>query len=210
MKPRIPASMNLECADCGEETLHKTLKGRLEGKKLKMVLKCSKCGKVGNHVLESIGQIQLRMIISRGDVSERTTAEFPSDWGFAVGDEFMHEDERLQVTGIEVGGVRVEAASVGEVQTLWTKNFDQARVRISVNRHGHTQSLEILTDPEEEFTVESEIDVDGIPVKIHSIKTADAHLRRGSAPARDIVRIYCTDTRPSRRRSTGAPRSRIP
>jgi uncharacterized Zn finger protein len=200
MKSQIPASITIECPECGEETLHKKLKGRIEGKKLKLVLKCSQCGQVRDEVLESVGPVTIRMIISRGDASERTTADFPADWGFRVDDDFMHEDERLLVTGIEVKGRRVEAASVGEIQTLWTKNFDQSRVRISINRRGRTRSLDILTDPEEEFAIESEIDLDGIPVRIHSIKTRDQHMRRGSAVARDIVRIYCTDTRPSRSR----------
>ncbi|MBA3044657.1 MAG: hypothetical protein KKH41_01870 [Candidatus Thermoplasmatota archaeon] len=200
MMSQVPASMNIECPECEDETLHKTLKGRLEGKKLKLVLKCSKCGKVRDEVLEAIGQIQIRMIISRGDVSERTTAMFPNDWDFTVGDDFMHDDERLQVTGIEVKGVRVDGAKVGEVQTLWTKNFDQARVKISVNRSGHTRSMEILTDPEAEFTVEAMIDVNNIPMRIHSIKTTAGRIRRGTVVASDIVRIYCTDTRP---RSTG-------
>ena len=199
MKPRVPASMRLDCPDCGEETLHKTLKGRSEGKKLKLVLKCAGCGSVRDEVVEVAGQVQIRMIVSRGDSSQRMAADFPADWDFAVGDDFMHEDERLLVTGIEVNGARVEGANVREIQTLWTKNFDQSRVRISVNRHGHTRSLDILTDPEEEFAVGSDIDVDGVPVNIHSIKTGETHLRRGSAPARDIVRIYCTDARPARR-----------
>lgn len=191
--------MTVECPECDEETLHKTLKGRFEGKKLKLVLKCSKCGKVRDEVMETVGSVTIRMIVSRGDASERTTAEFPADWGFVVDDDFMHGDERLLVTGIEVKGVRVNKAVVGDIQTLWTKNFDQFRVRISINRRGRTHSMDILTEPEEEFTIESEIDLDGIPVRIHSIKTKDEHMRRGSAVARDIVRIYCTDIRPSRR-----------
>lgn len=198
MKDQVPASMTFECPECDEETLHKTLKGRQEGKKLKLVLRCGKCGKVRNEVLESVGQISVRMIISRGDESERISSGFPADWEFRVGDEFMHDEERLQVTGIEVGGVRVESAAVSEIQTLWTKNFDRTRVRVSVNRRGHTRSIDILTDPDEEFVVESEIDLDGIPVIIHSIKTREEHLRRGSALARDIVRLYCTDTRTPR------------
>jgi len=200
MSMQIPASMTIECPECGDEILHKTLKGRHEGKKLKLVLKCTKCGKIRNEVIESVSQVQVRMIISRHDASERTTVNFPSNWGLAVGDEFMHEDERLMVTGIEVKGARVEAAAIGEIQTLWTKNFDQARVRISVNRRGRTHSIEIMTDPDEEFTIDSVIDVDEIPVRIHSIKTSDAHLRRGSALAREIVRIYCTDIRQARER----------
>ena len=57
-----------------------------------------------------------------------------------------------------------------------------------------------MVDPEEEFEVEAEIDIDDMPVTIHSIKTKDKNMRRGSAPARDIVRIYCRESRKSRER----------
>ena len=200
MNTQIPASMPAECSECGEETLHKTLKGRFAGKKrLEMVLKCSKCGKVRNEVLQAIGQAQVKIIISRGEVSERTVTPLPVDWELAVDDEFMHGEERLMVTNIEVGGVKVKSAMTGDIQTLWAKNFDHARVKISINRHGHTRATEILTDPEDDFTIETEIDIDGVPVIIHSIKLKDKTIRRGSATARDIVRIYCTDKRPSRK-----------
>ncbi len=200
MTTPIPASMTAECPDCGEDTLHKTLKGRFAGKKrLEMVLKCSKCGRVRTEVLEAERQAKIKIIISRDDVSERTVTELPLDWRLAVGDEFMHGDERLQVTNIEVGGAKKKAAMTGDIQTLWAKNFDQVRVKISTNRQGHTTSTEVLTDPEEEFTVETEIEIDGTPVIIHSIKLKDKRIRRGSATARDIVRIYCTDSRPMRR-----------
>jgi uncharacterized Zn finger protein len=200
MNTQIPASMNAECPDCDEETLHKTLKGRFAGKKrLEMVLKCSKCGKVRTEVLEAVGQIKLKMVISRDDVSERTTTELPADWVLHIGDEFKHENERLQVSGIDVNNVKVKSASTREIQILWTKNYDRAKVKVSINHHGRTRSLDILADPEDEFSVESTIEVDGAPVSIHSIKLKDKTIRRGSATARDIVRIYCTDSRPSRR-----------
>lgn len=200
MAEKVPASVTMDCPECGEETLHRTLKGRYQGKRLKLVLKCGACGNVREEVLEQVSQVKVRMIISRGEESERTTADFPADWAVHVGDEFMHGEERLQVTGIEVAGARAEKAAVVKVETLWTKNFDQARVFISINRHGRTKSVEILTDPDEEFEVGSEIEVDGDPVVIHSIKVKEDTIRRGVASARDIVRIYCTDARPRRAR----------
>lgn len=202
MSEQVPQSVTVECAECGEETLHRTLKGRYSGKKrLEMVLKCAKCGKVRNHVLTAIGLVQLKLVISRGDISERTTVQLPADWGLKVGDEFMHEDERLQVKAIEVGGVKVNSAATPDIQALWTISFNTVHVKVSINRHGRTRSLDIETDPEDEFIVGSEIDIDDTPVYIHSIKLKDKTIRRGSAAARDIVRIYCTDAREPREKS---------
>jgi uncharacterized Zn finger protein len=199
MSAQIPASMNYLCPECGEETLHKTLKGRRAGKKrLELVLKCSKCGMVRNEAMEAVRQADVRIIISRGEVSERTTARLPTDWEISVGEEFMHGDENLLVTGIEVKGAKKDSAKTSEIQTLWAKNFDRIRVKIAINRHGRTASTEIMADPDDEFTVEDEMEIDDVPVKIHSIKLKDRTIRRGSADARDIVRVYCTDSRPPR------------
>ena len=200
---QIPQSMHAECPDCNDETLHKTLKGRMRGKKrLEMLLKCTKCGKVHEEVLEAVGQVSVRMIISRGDKSEKSSTTFSADWELAVGDEFMHEDERLQISGIEVDGRRVEHANISQVQTLWTINYDMAKIKVSINRDGKTKSLELEVDLDEEFEVDSVIEVDGMKVKVHSIKLGNRSIRRGSAAARDIKRIYCTDPRPPSQRKS--------
>lgn len=196
---QIPQSIHAECPECRDETLHRTIKGRMKGKKrLEMVLKCTVCGKVHEEALEAVGQIPVRMIISRGEKSEKVQAEFPEDWELAVGDEFMHEDERLLIKGIEVDGRHVENAVIKDVQTLWTINYDTARVRVSVNRGGRTKSLELEVEPGEEFEVGAEIEIDGMPVMIHSIKLENRTIRRGTATAGNIVRVYCTDKRPPR------------
>ncbi|MCK4266918.1 MAG: hypothetical protein KAX31_06525, partial [Thermoplasmata archaeon] len=99
------------------------------------------------------------------------------------------------VTGIEVEGVRVDSARIEDIQTLWTKNFDQVAVRVSINRQGRTRSLELVTAPDEEFEAGTMIEIDGRRVLIHSIKVRTTKLRRGKATAREIVRLYCTDMR---------------
>ena len=207
---QIPQSIHAECPECDDETLHKTLKGRMKGKKkLEMLLKCTVCGKVHDEVLEAVSQVPVRMIISRGDKSEKISTTFQADWELSVGDEFMYEDERLQVSGIEVDGRRVENANITQVQTLWTINFDMAKVKVSINRDGKTKSIEIEVDPEEEFEVDSVIEVDGMKVKVHSIKLNNRSIRRGTAAARDIKRVYCTDPRPPAQRRTKKPRHKF-
>ena len=191
--------MQLECSKCGAETLHRTLKGRFAGKKkLDMVLKCSECGNVHEERFGLASQVEFRLIISRGNDSERSQMEMRSDWVVSMGDEFMHEDEKLLVTGIEAGGKRVRSAKADAVETLWTKNYDTIQVHVSVNWRGHTRALMIDTGPEEEFEVGSDIEIDGRSVLVHSIKTHERKMRQGIALARDIVRVYCTDKRSQR------------
>ncbi len=196
MEGKVPASINAKCSECGNETLHRTLKGRFAGKKkLDMVLKCSECGNVHEETFGLAGQVRFRLIISRGNESERSQMEMPSDWVVSVDDELMHEDEKLLVTGIEAGGKRVRSAKADAVETLWTKNYDTIQVHVSVNRRGHTRALVIDAAPEEAFEVGSDIEINGKHVLVHSIKTQERKMRQGTAQARDIVRIYCTDKR---------------
>ncbi len=200
MEGKVPASIHVDCPECETDTLHRTLKGRFSGKKkLDMVLKCTECGRVHEERFEMADQIPVRSIISRSDKSEKIQIELSSDWAITVGDELMHQDERLLVTGIEVDGMRVNSAAVGDIQTLWTKNFDTVDVHVSVNRRGKTKSVVIVADPDDEFEVGSEIEIDGRPVFVHSIKMGDRKIRKGTATAREIVRVYCTDK--GRRRS---------
>jgi len=196
MEGNIPASMHSDCEECDAETLHRTLKGRFAGKKkLDMVLKCSECGNVKEERFELASKVQVRLIISRGDESSRTTMEMQSDWVMTVGEELMHEDERLLVTGIEVDERRVNSASANNIQTLWTKNFDTVQIHVSINKRGRTTALLIDAVPEEEFSVGDDIEIDGRPAFIHSIKTTEKKIRIGTVQVRDIVRIYCTDKR---------------
>ena len=190
---QVPSSIDTHCPDCNEELLHRTLKGRYTGKKLHMVLKCSHCDRVHEETFELIGQTAVRTIISRGEESERVSMDLSSDWQVSVGDEMMHGDERLMITGIEVGGKRVNTAAVTDIQTLWAKNFDTVDLSISINRKGRTRSLKITVDPDEEFEVGADIEIDGRPVFIHSIKTDTKRMRKGTAVAREILRVYCTE-----------------
>jgi uncharacterized Zn finger protein len=203
MDKKVPASISVECAECGEETLHRTLKGQVSKKDMKLLLKCAKCGHVRNETFALPNQVSLRLIISRGGQSERTSTELSSDWTLEVGEELMHGDERLLVTGLDSGGKRVNSARADKTETIWAKNFDNVKLRFSVNRRGRTRAFEIIVDPEEEFEVGSEIEIDDKPVHIHSIRTTERTIRRGTANARDIVRVYCTDARKGKgKRST--------
>lgn len=194
MQKAVPASVETHCPECGDETLHRTVKGRFAGKKkLHLVLRCAECDRVHEQTFGLVGQVPVRAIISRGEESEKVTMELSTDWLVSVGEELMHEDERLMVTGIEVGGRRVNSAAVKDIRTLWTKNFETLDLNISINRRGRTRALKIPVEPEEEFEVGAEIEVDGRPVVIHSIKTETRRMRKGTATAREILRVYCTE-----------------
>ncbi|KYK26427.1 MAG: hypothetical protein AYK23_03035 [Candidatus Proteinoplasmatales archaeon SG8-5] len=87
----------------------------------------------------------------------------------------------------------IESACGKDIQTLWAKNFDTIDLNLSVNRRGRTRSLKITVDPDDEFEVGADIEIDGKLVFIHSIKTDTKRVRKGTAIAREILRVYCTE-----------------
>jgi uncharacterized Zn finger protein len=132
--------------------------------------------------------------VSEGEASRTTRIEVPSTDKLRVGDEVFGEEHRLLVTAIERhDGRRVRSAPAPDVKTLWCKVFDTVDVRIAINRGERTIPFEMKVPPEEEFFVGDQLMVRGLPVVIHSIKTTEGTRVRGSAVARDIVRVYAKD-----------------
>ena len=102
----------------------------------------------------------------------------------------MLGDEHLIVTAIEVGEKRVPIAQVEDIKTIWAKRFDKIIVKISVNKHTKTIPTQVDALPDEEFFIGDLMTVGKDSVVIHTIKSRDGMVRRGSVAARDIVRIY--------------------
>jgi uncharacterized Zn finger protein len=76
------------------------------------------------------------------------------------------------------------------VTNIWAKQFDKIWIKISLDRHGKVFSKDILAVPEEEFIIGDVVDIEGTNAAITSIRIGTHTIHRGSAIARDIVRIY--------------------
>jgi uncharacterized Zn finger protein len=110
----------------------------------------------------------------------------------AVGDEFDLDDGRhVQITYIELpDGSRKKKVPATEVKALWVKAFGVLMVKVSVNDYKKTYPMLCEAEPDDEFTVGMFMHFDLWDCVIHAIKTKDRLLRKGTAEARDIVRIY--------------------
>ena len=193
----IPNALYLDCPSCGENAVHEVLRGKM-GKKqdtLEATVKCQECGHTYTTVVREPESLKIPIIVSDRSESHREEIELMEDEILSVGDEIFLGESQLLVTAIESKGKRVENCEPANIDTIWAKKFDHVIVKISIHKHTQTIPAELEALPDEEFYVGDLMTIGTEKVAIHSIKTASGMVRRGSAEARDIVRIYAKAVR---------------
>ena len=193
----IPNALYLDCPSCGENAVHEVLRGKM-GKKqdtLEATVKCQECGHTYTTVVREPESLKIPIIVSDRSESHREEIELMEDEILSVGDEIFLGESQLLVTAIESKGKRVENCEPANIDTIGAKKFDHVIVKISINKHTQTIPAELEALPDEEFYVGDLMTIGTEKVAIHSIKTASGMVRRGSAEARDIVRIYAKAVR---------------
>ncbi len=188
----MPDTIVYECPDCGEETDHQILKGRMGKATLEGTFRCNSCGKVTSETIKIPELITVPVIYSDGDVSETTSTTIESNDIIEIDDEFeLDNGMHVCVTHIDVeDGKKVKKALATRVKKLWVKRFDILSVKVSVNDNQKTYPLRIEAEPDDEFVVGTQLQFEDFDCLIHAIKTKHSLVRRGSAEARDITRIY--------------------
>src|SRR2546428_3081278 len=115
-----PSALVLRCETCGTEAPHRVLRGKIGGKDelvFEGTVKCANCGRVSTVVTREPKPIQIPLVVSWLDKSERTSLEFSPEENVAVGEELDLGDSRIEVTAVEAQGRRVAAARAEEVAT---------------------------------------------------------------------------------------------
>ncbi len=189
----LPTSIMVECPSCKEETLHEVLAGKMGGKKapvLDTTVRCRECGHTHHATLRGEKPVEVPVIISWQEKSERLSVSLGPDEVVQIGDELMCGELPVLVTSIESKGRRPKKAKAGNVDSIWAKRFDKVKVPFSINHQGRTYSESVVVLPDEEFYIGDMMTVGKREVVIHSIKTETKSLRTGGAVARDIVRVY--------------------
>lgn len=186
-----PNMLYADCPECGEVTLQEVLTGRRGKSSLDATLRCQECQRVHSAQLRQPEELERPVIISDGKESFRSKTILESDDLLVVGDEFFVDDVYVRITDLELGGgKRVNKAPAPEIQTIWAKRFDKLRLKVSINNVHRTYARHVEALPDEEFTVGDILRFGVDETVIHGIKTHNRMLRRGSAEARDIVRMY--------------------
>jgi uncharacterized Zn finger protein len=193
----VPNALQLTCDECQEVTMHEVLRGRI-GKDqdvIEATVKCLECGKVYTTVVREAKSMKVPIIVSEMGRSQRLELELGEEEILAVDDELVAGDMPVIVSAIEVGERRVRRAMVKDISTIWAKRFDKVRIRVAINKVHKTISVDLEASPDEEFFVDDLLSIGREEVVIHYIKTKDGMVRRGSVPAREIVRIYAKAAR---------------
>jgi len=183
------------CENCGEETPHRVLKGKIGATPesgFDGTVQCVTCKTVHHANFPVEKPILVNSIISEGERSRKTQIEFGPMEEIMVGEEFFWEEHNLQVTAIELDGRRIAKAKAKEITGLWLKVFDSVVVKVAIVRGSSTKSEKVDAAPEEEFAVGDILEFGRDKVVIDKIKTEHRMIYREGVPveARDIKRVY--------------------
>lgn len=192
-----PSALFLECPNCGR-TPHRVIRGRLSrGREIVVegVVRCTTCGFTRRETYRELRPLDVRLIISQGENSERSSLELSSKELVRVGDRFDMPGGQVEVTAIEVEDRRVTQAAAEEVGVLWSKRVDRVPVKFSVNKGRKTLAFTLHVPPDEEFEVGELVELGGERAVIHRIKRIHGVLLQGAARAEDIQRVYCKAVR---------------
>ncbi|MBR6204916.1 MAG: hypothetical protein IKQ60_07740 [Candidatus Methanomethylophilaceae archaeon] len=188
----MPDTLYYECPVCDDYTEHQILKGRMGRSTIEGTFRCNECGRVTSETVNIPELLEVPVVYSDGDVTESTTTTLESNEILAIDDEFFLDDgRRACVTHMDVeDGTNVRKAQATRIKKLWVKQFDVLSVKVSVNDDRQTYSLRVQAEPDDEFVVGTQIEFEEFDCLIHAIKTKNSLVKRGSAEARDITRIY--------------------
>jgi uncharacterized Zn finger protein len=189
----LPSALYTGCPSCGEETLHRVVKGKISEKKgfiIDAVVKCSQCGHTHASVIKAEKNLTIPVIVSELESSIKKEIELSENDTVSVGDEFLLDKGRIKIASIETKKGRVNSSQAKDVITLWAKTFDRLRLKISINKGSRTFTRTVWAVPDEEFFVGDVMRIKGDNIVIHRIKTQHKILKQGSAEARNIVRLY--------------------
>jgi uncharacterized Zn finger protein len=190
-----PSNIETLCPKCEEETMHMVLRGKIgKGKDSSMVfdatVKCTVCNEVQHVIIRQKKLVEVPVIISIGNQSEKIKLELPGDEEMAIDDEIELDEILVKVTSIEVDGRRVKKALASDIQTVWSKRFDSIPIKVNLYEGRLTEPETIQCGPDQEFTVGQMIEIKGKPAYIETIKTESQVVHKGTVLARDIQRIY--------------------
>ena len=192
MKKEAPDEIYFECPDCEDITTHEVLKGKMGKNSMDATIKCTECGLIRTMTVHFPKEMDVKVIVSDGSESVSTTMTLEDDDLLKVGDEFnMDAGNLVKISALELkSGKRVKTARATEISVVWAVEFDVIDVKVSINDGRKTYSKTVPSSPDEEFTVGNILSFDDMDCEIHSIKIQGRMVRRGSAEARKITRIY--------------------
>lgn len=197
----------LACPSCADgTTVHEVLKPGGH-----VTVRCTECGHVHKERYDPPEETAVDVVVSQGDESLTTTVDAPPSETVSLGEEFVADTSeaimQVRITAIELDGdQRVEAATVEDIGTLWTRAVDNVRVNVTIHpndgRRDDSRSVTVSVPGDHEFTVGETVEFADEEFEITGIQV------RGDAPeyrfekldhdgdvvfAKDVKRVYGRD-----------------
>lgn len=173
--------IEIECPSCSpkEEVLHEVLK---EGQS--PLVRCLECGQVHPAKLKTPTAVNLKVIVSKMDVSNTYKTKLDSETVLQVDDELVVDDEEtgvvypILITALDAAGKRVQMAKAEDIETIWGRAIDEVTVKFSAQSGTEkTEVLEKRVPGDFEFVVGTEEKVGNKRLLINKIKVRDGVFR---------------------------------
>ncbi len=195
------------CPSCSPRhpVMHEVLKSGVNP-----VVKCLECSSVHPTIIETPKAVDIKVIVSRGEVSFPLRTRLQTDDIVRVGDEMFIDDESsdevypVVITAIESGQKRPEAAKVIDIDSLWGRAIDEVCVKIAIHEGTITRSVIKQVPGGYQFTIGSNEKAGPDEFKIIKIKVRDGTFKSRDGiviEAKNITRIFAN---PVHRRSWGS------
>jgi uncharacterized Zn finger protein len=180
----------MKCPVCDSES-YEIIKTK--GKNTKEVLlKCNECGNTFRETINIPKRVECRIIISKFEESEKKHIKLYPDEVLQLGEILVVDDEDVEITSLENNrGGRVSKSLVSELETIWASSLSgPARVGISIDYGGRILSRKVEVERDFQFTVGDVVKMGRAVFRIKSMKTITSKIRKGSALAEQIKRVY--------------------
>lgn len=192
MSSELPGAVYSLCPICREETMHEILNGRMSGNSgiLDCTVRCADCSHIHKDKVIVPEERDVKLIVSDGNATRKTTVPLAADDIIAVDDEILIDEYPVRITSIETSERRVDRAITSDILALWAKRYDKVKMGISINRGASTTSVYFWAAPDEEFTVGDMVTLGGEDIAITKIRTGRGTMKYGTAEAREVSRLY--------------------
>lgn len=185
----------MKCPICGSKSF-KIVKSKKRSTKSELIenliLKCCDCQTTFREELRSKKAVKKRIIISEYEKSFKDMVDVYPDEELKVGSLMQVGEIMVEISSLETkNGSRVQKSRASDLETIWGSSLNNfSRVGISVDFNGKIYSKKVEIERDFIFTIGDIIKIENITFKIKSFKTIERKMRRGSALAGVIKRIY--------------------
>ena len=179
------------CDGCEKITSFEILKEKELASGADLLLKCVECGLVRLEKVRRGKIVEIPITLSDGDKSSFQKVESDHDEMIRVGDRFEHSESHWEITRIEDGYEKSRnSLNADLIRRAWATRVDRVIIPLTMTDGESSRSSSIECAPDQIFSCESLIEVDGGIWRIRAIHTGKGRTLGGRRVAEQIRRIY--------------------